>query len=135
MESCGFPGLKGDTFGVRFCGGRAGADWLSWYPTLATKTNTWQGWGTRFFVGNEQWQVCCCGFPPLRQEKVARMGHGAFVGRPARTVGFCGIQPLPQKTKTWQGWGTRSFVDGLSLESKTPSRVGWGLWKSETEKT
>jgi hypothetical protein len=46
MESCGFPGLKGDTFGVRFCGGRAGADWLSWYPTLATKTNTWQGWGT-----------------------------------------------------------------------------------------
>src|ERR1035441_7500295 len=59
------------------------------YPTLTNSQRTRIGEGGAPRV---------CGFPPLRQKKLTRMGHGAFV------------VSHPFRKKKRKGWGTRSLA-------------------------
>jgi hypothetical protein len=80
-----------------FCAGwRSG--WVEvWSPTLAVKTKTPRGWGTRRDVGLKVWS------PTLAAKTKTRRGWGT-----RRDVGLkVWYLTLAAKTRTRRGWGTR----------------------------
>ncbi len=111
-------------------GGERHAGWGSWSPTLAAKTKTRRGWGTRQVI----WAQVAWLSPTLNAKDAFRMGHPEILGGAAgdeRHAGWGSWSPtLAARTKTRRGWGTRQViwaqVASLSptLNAKSAFRMG-----------
>jgi hypothetical protein len=100
-----------------------GKDWGPGYPTLATKTKTWRGWGTRLSAGGLEavGSLRCKRYgggmcdPTLPRRSCGRMGHPGFVGDtvpPGKTT----FAAIPGRVGERRGgrsrWGARGGRGG-----------------------